>query len=70
VAQQSGKNQLKLTVASGGIDSREGSGKQRWLTAIGNEMPTSKAILVALPTPLSLSLAGGGGWAAAAAARE
>ena len=69
--QQSGNNQLKVMVASSGVDSRGGSGKQWQSTAIGSKTPMAKAIIVAPPTPLLLSLlAGGGRWPAAAAARE
>jgi hypothetical protein len=67
---QSGNNQLKVTVASSGVDSRGDGGKQRQLMAIGSEMPMAKVIIVAPPTPLLLLSAGSGGRAAAAAARE
>jgi hypothetical protein len=66
---QSGNNQQKMMVASGGIDSHGGNSKQWRSTAIGSEMPAAKAIAVAPPTPLLL-LAGGSGQAATAAARE
>jgi hypothetical protein len=67
---QSGNNQLKVLVASAGIDSHEGSGKQWRLTAIGSKTPLAKAIVVVPPTPLSLLAAGGSRGAVAAAARE
>jgi hypothetical protein len=67
---QSGNNQLKVMVASSGVDSHGGGSKQRRLTTICSEMPTAKAIAMMHPTPLSLSLADGGRWVAAAAARE
>jgi hypothetical protein len=67
---QSGNNKLKVMMASGGLFSLGGSGKQRQSTVIGSKMPTAKAIVVAPLTPLSSSLAGGGGWVAAVAARE
>ncbi len=68
--QQSGNNQLKVTVASSGIDFRLGSGKQRRSMAISKKVPTAKAIIVAPPTSLLLAVVGGCGQAAAAAARE
>ncbi len=68
--QQSGINQLKVTVASGGIDSHGAGGKQRRSTAIGSKTPMAKAIVVMPPTPMALSLAGGGWQAAVVAAKE
>jgi hypothetical protein len=68
--QQSGNNQLKGMVASKGVDSYGGDGKQRWLMVIGSKMPTAKQIVVAPPTPLSSSSAGGSWPAVGAAARE
>jgi hypothetical protein len=68
--QQSGNNQLKVMVASGGVDSHGSGGRQRWLMAIGSKTPMAKAIIVVLPTPLSLLSAGGSRRAAAAAVRE
>ncbi len=67
---QSGNNQLKVMVASGGVDSRAEGGMQQQLLVIGSKMPMAKGIDIAPPTPLSSAAAGGGGWAAAAAARE
>ncbi len=65
---QSGNNQLKVAVASRGVDSCRGGGKQRRSTQISSKMPMAKAIVATPPTPLSLLLAGSGGQAAAAAA--
>jgi hypothetical protein len=65
---KSGNNQCKVTVASGGVDSRGGGSGQRRSMAIGGETPMAKAIVVVLPTPLLLWSAGGGRQAAAAAA--
>jgi hypothetical protein len=56
--EQSGNNQIKVTVASGGVDSCGGGGGQQRSTAVGGKMLTTKAIVVRLPTPLLLSLAG------------
>jgi hypothetical protein len=68
---QSGNYQLKVLVASGGVDSHGGGSKQRQSTIISSKTPTAKAIIVVPPTPLLLPLAGSGGWSAvAAAARE
>ncbi len=67
---QSGNNQLKVTVVSSGIDSCGGSGKQRQSRAICSKTPMAKAIVIAPPTPLLLSLADGAGPAVAAATRE
>jgi hypothetical protein len=68
--QQSGSNQLKVTVASSGIDS-QGSGSKQWRSmAISSKTPTSKVIIVAPPTFLLLVVAGGGGQAAAEAAKK
>jgi hypothetical protein len=53
-----------------GIDYCGGGGKQRRLMAIGSKMPTTKAIVVAPPTPLLSLEANGGERAAVAAARE
>jgi hypothetical protein len=67
---QTGNNQLKAMVASSGIDSHGGGGKQWWSTAIGSKTPKAKAIVIMPPTHLLSSKAGSGRWAAAAAARE
>jgi hypothetical protein len=67
--QQSGNNQLKVTVASGGIDSRGGGGKQRWSTVIGSKTPTAKVIVDVPLTPLLLLSASGGRWVVAATSR-
>jgi hypothetical protein len=67
---QTGNNQLKVMVASGGIDSSGGGGVQRQSTAICSKTPMAKVIVVAPPTPLSLLLAIGSRWVAGAAARE
>jgi hypothetical protein len=68
--QQSGYNQLKVTMASGGVDPRGGGGKQWRLTAIRSEMPMVKGSIVTPPTPLLVSLAGNSRRAVVAAARE
>jgi hypothetical protein len=68
--QQSGNNQLNVTVASGGLDSRGGGSKQRRSMAFGSKTPMAKVIAVVPPTPLLLPWAGGGGWAAVAVVRE
>ncbi len=68
--QQSGNNQLQVTVASGGIDSRGCRSKQQRSRAIVSETSIVKANVVVPATPLSLLSAGSGGQAAAAAARE
>ena len=65
-----GNNQLKVMVASSGVDSRGGGGKQQRLTAIGSKTLMARAIVVASPTPLLSSLTCGGGQAAVGAARE
>jgi hypothetical protein len=57
-------------VASSGVDSHGGGGKQRLSKAIGSKTQMAKAIGSAPPSPLSLLLVGGGGRAAVAAARE
>jgi hypothetical protein len=67
---QSSIDQLKVMVASGGIDSHGVGGKQRQSTAIGSKTPMAKTIIVAPPTFMALSLAGGGWQAAVVAARE
>ncbi len=67
---QSGNNQLKVMVASSGIDSRGGGSEQQWSTAISSKTLMAKAIIVAPSTPLLLLLAGSGGWVAALAVRE
>ncbi len=67
---QSGNNQLKVTVASSGVDSQGGGGKQRWSTAIGSKMPMAKAIVIVPLTPLLSLSADSGGQAAVVAARE
>jgi hypothetical protein len=54
--QQSGNNQLKVMVASGGVDFHGGGGEWRQSTAIDSKMPMAKATVVAPPTPLLLSL--------------
>jgi hypothetical protein len=51
-------NQLKVTVASGGVDSRGGGGKQWRSTAINSKAPTAKAIAIMPPTILLSLLAG------------
>jgi hypothetical protein len=53
--QQTGNNQLKAMVASSGVDSCRGGGKQWRLTAIGSKTPMAKVIVVVPPAPLLLS---------------
>ncbi len=67
---QSGNNQIKVTVANGVVDSHGGGGGQRRLRMTGGKMPTAKAIIVVLSTPLLLSSARGHKCVVAAAARE
>ncbi len=61
---QSSNNQLKVTVANGGVDCRGGDSKGRWSTAISSKMPMAKAIVVVPPTPpcCCCLLAAVGGW--------
>jgi hypothetical protein len=67
---QSGNNQIKVTVVSGGVDLCGGGGKQWRSMAIGSKAPTAKATAIAPSTLLLLPTACGGGRAAVAAARE
>jgi hypothetical protein len=48
---QSGSIQLKVMVASSGIDYCGVRGKRQGLTVIGSKMPTGKAIVIAPSTP-------------------
>ncbi len=62
---QSGNNQLKVMVASSGVNSRRSGGEQWRSTAIGSKMPMAKAIVDMSSTPLLLPSAGSGKRAAA-----